>query len=115
MMPHRSIRGLIRYTSKKAERLDQERGREWFSYSHHVDGSCIFRAQCEIEEPEPKVLRDIVYGVGPDMVPEHLHVHVVPRWTGDSNFMAAISNTQNLPEALVDTAAKLRSGWSAVA
>ncbi len=48
-------------------------------------------------------------------VPDHLHVHVVPRWTGDSNFMAAISNTQNLPEALVDTAAKLRSGWSAVA
>jgi ATP adenylyltransferase len=48
-------------------------------------------------------------------VPDHLHVHVVPRWTGDSNFMTAISNTQNLPEALVDTAAKLRSGWSAVA
>lgn len=48
-------------------------------------------------------------------VPDHLHVHVVPRWTGDSNFMAAISNTQNLPEALVDTAAKVRAGWSAVA
>jgi ATP adenylyltransferase len=45
-------------------------------------------------------------------VPDHLHVHVVPRWTGDSNFMAAISNTQNLPEALVDTASKLRDGWS---
>jgi ATP adenylyltransferase len=48
-------------------------------------------------------------------VPDHLHVHVVPRWTGDSNFMAAISNTQNLPEALVDTAAKVRAGWSALA
>ena len=45
-------------------------------------------------------------------VPDHLHVHVVPRWTGDSNFMAAISNTQSLPEALVDTASKLRDGWS---
>jgi ATP adenylyltransferase len=45
-------------------------------------------------------------------VPDHLHVHVVPRWTGDSNFMAAISNTQTLPEALVDTASKLRDGWS---
>jgi ATP adenylyltransferase len=45
-------------------------------------------------------------------VPDHLHVHVVPRWTGDSNFMSAISNTQTLPEALVDTAAKLRSGWA---
>jgi diadenosine tetraphosphate (Ap4A) HIT family hydrolase len=45
-------------------------------------------------------------------VPDHLHVHVVPRWTGDSNFMAAISNTQNLPEALVTTASKLRDGWT---
>jgi len=44
-------------------------------------------------------------------VPDHLHVHVVPRWTGDSNFMSAISNTQTLPEALVDTSAKLRAGW----
>jgi ATP adenylyltransferase len=44
-------------------------------------------------------------------VPDHLHVHVVPRWTGDSNFMAAISNTQNLPEALAVSAAKLRDGW----
>lgn len=44
-------------------------------------------------------------------VPDHLHVHVVPRWTGDSNFMSAISNTQTLPEALVDTTAKLRAGW----
>lgn len=44
-------------------------------------------------------------------VPNHLHAHVVPRWTGDSNFMSAISNTQTLPEALADTTAKLRAGW----
>ena len=48
-------------------------------------------------------------------VPDHLHVHVVPRWTGDSNFMSAIANTQTLPEALVDTAAKLRAGWAGAA
>lgn len=45
-------------------------------------------------------------------VPEHLHVHVVPRWTGDSNFLTAISETQSLPESLVDTARKLRVGWT---
>ncbi len=44
-------------------------------------------------------------------VSEHLHVHVVPRWVGDGNFMTAIANTRTLPEALSDTAAKLRAAW----
>ena len=46
-------------------------------------------------------------------VSEHLHLHVLPRWTGDSNFMTAIANTRTLPEALVDTSAKLRAAWPA--
>lgn len=45
-------------------------------------------------------------------VSEHLHVHVVPRWTGDSNFMTAVANTRTLPEALIDTAARIRSAWN---
>lgn len=45
-------------------------------------------------------------------ISEHLHVHVLPRWTGDSNFMTAIANTRTLPEALVDTADRIRSAWS---
>jgi len=44
-------------------------------------------------------------------VSEHLHVHVVPRWIGDGNFMTAIANTRTLPEALSDTAARLRAAW----
>lgn len=44
-------------------------------------------------------------------VGEHLHVHVVPRWIGDANFMTATANTRTLPEALPDTAAKLRAAW----
>lgn len=45
-------------------------------------------------------------------VPEHLHVHVVPRWVGDANFLTATAHTRTLPEALPDTAAKLRTGWA---
>jgi ATP adenylyltransferase len=44
-------------------------------------------------------------------VSEHLHVHVVPRWTGDANFMTTIANTRTLPEPLDDTARKLRAAW----
>jgi ATP adenylyltransferase len=44
-------------------------------------------------------------------VSEHLHVHVVPRWTGDANFMTAVANTRTLPEPLVDTASRLRRAW----
>jgi ATP adenylyltransferase len=40
---------------------------------------------------------------------EHLHIHVVPRWNGDINFMPVIANTTVLPEALKEVAAKLRA------
>ena len=40
---------------------------------------------------------------------EHLHIHIVPRWNGDTNFMPVIANTTVLPQALSELAAKLRA------
>ena len=44
---------------------------------------------------------------------EHLHLHIVPRWEGDVNFMAVIAGTSVVPEALKDLAAKLRAELAA--
>lgn len=44
-------------------------------------------------------------------IPGHLHVHVVPRWVGDTNFMTTAASARVLPESLADTWDKLRAAW----
>jgi ATP adenylyltransferase len=47
-------------------------------------------------------------------IAEHLHLHVVPRWDGDTNFMLVLSNTRVLPESLDKTWEKLTAAFHAV-
>lgn len=44
-------------------------------------------------------------------VVDHVHLHVVPRWAGDTNFMPVLADVKVLPEALQDTRRKLADAW----
>lgn len=44
-------------------------------------------------------------------VPGHFHVHLLPRWNGDTNFMTTVAETRVLPESLDATWTKLRDAW----
>jgi ATP adenylyltransferase len=43
----------------------------------------------------------------------HMHLHVVPRWNGDTNFMPVLADVKVMPEHITRTAEKLRAAWPA--
>jgi ATP adenylyltransferase len=62
-----------------------------------------------------KVLRPDGFNIGANIgkaagagIDEHMHVHVVPRWDGDTNFMPIFAETRVMPEMLLDTYDKLK-------
>jgi ATP adenylyltransferase len=44
-------------------------------------------------------------------IEEHIHLHVVPRWVGDSNFMAAVGETRMLPEDILESYRRIKAEW----
>ncbi len=44
-------------------------------------------------------------------VVDHVHLHVVPRWNGDTNFMPVLADVKVLPEHLIDTRRRLAAAW----
>lgn len=84
---HRTVRGTIRYTSKKPERLDEERGREYFTINVHGDGKRTCIAHCEIDD-RPSVMRDITYSLDEDWYPMDCFVRLAvnDRFTGSGWF-----------------------------
>ncbi len=63
-----------------------------------------------------KVMRPDGFNIGINLgkvagagIQDHLHIHVVPRWQGDTNFMPVLANTTVVPQALRELAAQLRT------
>lgn len=75
-MAYRTIRGVIRYTSKQPERMDAERGREYFTLTQQPDGTDVLHAHCEIDD-EPMVVRDVVQALDhTTAAPKDCHVRL---------------------------------------
>ena len=64
-MAHSTIRGKILYTSKKPERMDEERGREFFTITRQADGINVLLAHAEIDDA-PNVVRDVMLAYDPN-------------------------------------------------
>ncbi len=75
-MAHRSISGRIAYTSRKPGMAGQARGHETFLFTHHGDGAVTLRAHCEIDEPAPSVMRDVIYAMDAARQPLDLAVRI---------------------------------------
>lgn len=92
-------------------------------------GSILELTSSEIDEIFDKILKKSInvlnealnpdgYNIGINLgraagagIEEHVHVHVVPRWVGDTNFMPVIGNAKSLPMALNEVYELIKSCW----
>lgn len=99
VLPYRQVAELEDLTPEEATEL-------WATTTHAV------RVLKSVYSPDGLNLGINLGAPAGGSVSEHIHVHVVPRWNGDSNFMTATAETRTLPEALPVTADRVRTAWN---
>ncbi len=79
----------------------------------------LMRAQRRTLQVLRQVLKPDGFNVGSNLgnaagagIPDHVHIHIVPRWNGDTNFMAVIDDVKVVNEALAQTAGKLKRAFA---
>jgi len=95
-------------------------------YEHHPtieDLGCEVRAEMmELVSQAMTVLRSVyhpeAFNMGANIgaaagagIAAHVHIHILPRWAGDTNFMSTIGQTRVIPEELPETYRRLREAW----
>ena len=75
MKPHDTIIGRVLYTSRKPERVGEERGRELFTITKHGDGRRTLRAHCQIDDA-PNVMRDATITVDENWITREAYVRL---------------------------------------
>jgi ATP adenylyltransferase len=77
----------------------------------HRLGAAALRALRDVYAPDGFNLGWNIGRIAGAGVPEHGHLHVVPRWSGDTNFMPVLGDVKVMPEHLRQTRAKLAAAW----
>lgn len=76
----------------------------------------LFESIKNLKKKLDKILRPEGYNIGINIgevagagIPAHLHIHIVPRWKGDTNFMPAISNSKVISQSLKELYRRLKN------
>ena len=98
VLPYRAVPNLEDLT-------DDEHGELWATVR---DAVVAVKAAYRPEGVNVGLNLGLAAGAG---VPDHLHVHVLPRWAGDTNFVTSVAELRVLPEALGRSWERLREVW----